>query len=309
MVDVNMDTIIEAPVEDLCRHEHKTPKLCLDMKAVVGIKPAASSLRIETLSVASPLSRNTLQNTCIPRSGISTPVETPRPSLLTVSFPEIRIFSPTDCLLTPHNKRPSKIIPGCLSSSPSSKSPSSPLAASYAGVARSILKRRNARNRQQFAKVKRVAFRPALTEMIQTNTYVVPHVELFSPAADGSENTFLSVNEILAEKENKLVSPLPQQFRKQSRIDRQWEAAIARAEAEKADEEDEEEVGKDYAECVRKETLMERTVRMPSIGQTLASAGTPPPLTALMILQTGFYGSVGDGFEIGSPSPVVSCAA
>ncbi|PNS16714.1 hypothetical protein CAC42_4678 [Sphaceloma murrayae] len=221
------------------------PKLSLDTStAADGYNTStlsnSGSFRLEALSVVSPTSRNTFHNYHVPRSPLVLQSQSPRSAL---PCPDIRISSPP----TESARSPLRVsVPTNYHYRPRSPSPRSPRSPSSPRRALPLDDPAHLRTRISKPKPaapkpimstgprlrnrKRVAFRPDLTETIQTNTYVTPHVSLLdSPSVDRAVLTLPSPTFVQA---HVGTSPLPFAGRSEGRTESRWRAAIERMKGE-----------------------------------------------------------------------------
>ncbi|KAG8626838.1 hypothetical protein KVT40_005783 [Elsinoe batatas] len=222
------------------------PTLSLDTVSASGYNAnsssSSSSFNLETLSVATPTTRNTISNTFLPRTPLTLEASAPRSPL---PCPDIKIISPpTESTRSLEIKIPSpqSYTHNSLPPSPRSpRSPSSPrralpLDASFASTKlkstvtkpKSIMTTTSSSSGPRSPRIrdrrKRVSFRTDLTEEIQTNTYISAHSDLLnSPSVDRTAMMLPSPTFVGARMK---PSPLPFSSRTESRTENRWRAAI-----------------------------------------------------------------------------------
>ncbi|KAF2220958.1 hypothetical protein BDZ85DRAFT_251506 [Elsinoe ampelina] len=223
------------------------PTLSLDTVSASGYNAnsssSSSSFNLESLSVVTPTTRNTISNTFLPRTPLTLQACAPRSPL---PCPDIKIISPpTESTLSLEIKIPSpqNYTHNSLPPSPRSpRSPSSsprralPLDTSFASTKlksrvtkpKPIMTTTTSSSAPRSPRIrdrrKRVSFRSNLTEEIQTNTYVSAHSDLLnSPSVDRTAMMLPSPTFVGARMK---PSPLPFSSRTESRTENRWRAAI-----------------------------------------------------------------------------------
>ncbi|KAF2154005.1 hypothetical protein K461DRAFT_292690 [Myriangium duriaei CBS 260.36] len=233
------------------------PKLSLNTSGISDtFSYKSSSLRLDTLSVISPTSRNTFQNIYNSTLAKSPQRASQCSPLEQSSYHESRTATPKDSALSPpkakftpprsqvgsdpadHLSRTEKPIVSV--NPPPENHPPRPTPVSQRPTTSTILRPiiSTSCERSSSRRRKSVTFRAHLTETIQTNTYVLAHSDLLG-LPDSEDATPMLPSPSFPLPQRSKSRPIPNSRilgRRENKNESRWKAAIEAAEADESDD-------------------------------------------------------------------------
>lgn len=226
------------------------PKLSLNTSDITDtFSYKSSSLRLDTISVISPTSRNTFRNICgstivqSPQTGTQCPPSKQKSSrALWTSTPHDSAISPPNADFTSVRNQTQSVTADHIGTPGSTITPPGldleVRAARAKSKTRNLSRSRNLRpiislssSRSPARRMKSVSFREDLTETIHTNTYTLAHSDLLvGRNVEDVTSASLSPSFVLPQRVKAASKPLS---KRETRNESRWQAAIEAAEADK----------------------------------------------------------------------------